>query len=238
MGNTKSTKVKELYYERKFDVIYQEFSDYIGVFRIISFDSFKNERFVQKTIDPFIYDVYSDINSFTKSLSTTNPNICDFFFIDFNQSNREIYDLIFEYGESIQNSKFEEKQLWGFIKNILNGLWFLEENNFHYPKLSKEFVIKTTDGNLKLVNPHCFSEYIKDILEIYLNPQNPISNRISYSKSRIRTNVEEFGFLILSLIDNYDIVELKNNHNYLISVLNIIFEKMNSKFYNLIVFKF
>ena len=234
MGNTKSTKLKELYSKNKIEVLQSENEKLVGSFKVIKVDSFKDELFILKVLDPRIYDQYSDINEFVKKLSQPCPAIADFFFINSNAQNKELYDLLFEYGPTIDTSSVGEKELWGFISQIVEALGFMEENQLHYPILAKKYVLKFAKDKIKLLNPYCFPDFIKEVLQIYLNPMNPISSRKKYHKLQISRNIKEFGILLVTLVANASEYQLKTDVAYTTKTIDSLGTKFSKNFIGLL----
>jgi len=230
MGNTKSTKLKDLYSKNKIEVLQSENEKLVGAFKVIKVDSFKDELFILKVLDPRIYDQYADINEFVKKLSQPCPAIADFFFINSNAQNKELYDLLFEYGPTIDTSAIGEKELWALIAQIVQALGFMEDNLLHYPIMAKKYVLNFGKDKIKLLNPYCFPDFIKEALQIYLNPMNPISSRKKYQKLQIARNIKEFGILLVTLVTNASEYQLKTDVAYTAKTVDSLGTKFSKNF--------
>lgn len=220
MGNTKSTRLKDLYTRGRVDVIQSENEKLVGSFKVLTVESFRDEIFILKVLDPRIYDQYADIPEFIKKLSQQSPNICDFYFINNNLQNKDLYDLLFEYGPVIDTSIQTERELWNFIVQIVDALCFLEENLLHYPVVAKKYVIKFSKDKIKLLNPYCFPDFIKEVIQIYLNPMNPMSSRRKYNKLQITRNIKEFGIMIITLLSSANEYQLKTDIAYVAKIID------------------
>jgi hypothetical protein len=240
MGNSKSHQLKEEYINKKFDILVKNKETVLGEHEIIKFRNFEKEFYIRKIINPQDYDRFADINEFVKNLSKTDKRICDFFFVEFNQKNTEMFDLIFEYGVPIETKFIDnEKELTILIKCVIKALFFLESNNMHYPLIHKNYIMnKSSKGYFKLTNPYCFKDYLKEVLEIYMNPLNNMKSKTEYCKKRILKNIKEFGKLLISLFNIFDEALLQSDDSYLFNCIEEIRKKNNSFLVKLILYIF
>ena len=236
MGNSKSTTLKELYGKQRCEVVQSESDKSIGAFKIIRFQGFRDELFILKILDPNIYDEYSDIPEFTKRLSQTCPAICEFYFIQVNAQNNELYDLLYEFGALLSECFTKEKHAWRFINQTLQGLLFMENTGLHYPLVSKRYIVRTDKKTTKLINPYCFPDFIKEVLQIYLNPQNPVSNRKNYAMGQIANNIKDFGILLCTAVANVSEYELRTDPMCVVQLLESLSRQFSPNYLNLIRF--
>ena len=222
MGNTKSQKLKENYIKGKFKVIDNQKDQLLNQYRILQFTGFSSETYIQKILNPSEYDEYADINEFIKKLSNTCKFICEFHFVEYNSQNQDLFDLIFEFGTFLKLPLVKEKYIWMLIDNVTDAMIFLEDNMLHYPFLHKNYIIQISNKSFKLLNPYCFPDYLKEVLQIYMNPMNPVSNRRIYSQTQIRRNIKEFGVMIITLIKSMSIQRLLKEPNYWKDALGLI----------------
>jgi hypothetical protein len=234
MGNTKSSKLKELFMKGHVEIIQSENEKLLGTFKVLRVESFKDEIFILKILDPRIYDQYSDITEFIKKLSQQHSSICDFYFINNNSHNVDLYDILFEYGPVMEPSIQREKEVWAFINQISEALFFLEENMLHYPILAKRYVIQISKDKVKLLNPHCFPDFIKEVLQIYLNPMNPMSNRRKYHTLQISRNIKEFGIMIITLLVQANEYQLKTDIAYVSKTIDMLANKYSKNLTSLL----
>ena len=80
----------------------------------------------------------------------------------------------------------------------------LESNKLHYPILQKKYILEKGHKNYILVSPFCFSQYIKDILDISYNHLVPVSKKNNFFKYMNQRNLHEFNMLVLSLVGDFD----------------------------------
>ena len=214
MGNTKSQKLKENYVKNKYKMLESRSDQLLGKYKVLRFSGFGNETYIQKILNPSEYDEYADINEFIKKLSNSSKHICEFHFVEYNTKNQELFDLIFEFGVFLNLPLKKEKYIWMLIDNVVEAMIFLEENMLHYPFLHKNYIIQRDTKEFKLINPYCFPDYLKEVLQIYMNPMNPVSNRKIYSQTQIRRNIKEFGVMIITIIKNLSIQKLLKEPNF------------------------
>ena len=214
MGNTKSQKLKENYIKGKYNVKESRKDQLLGLYSVLQFHGYDSDIYIQKVLNPAEYDEYADINEFIKKLSNSCKNICEFFFVEYNTQNQDLFDLVFEFGAPLSLPLKKEKYIWRLIEQLTDGLLFLEDNVLHYPFLHKNYIVQSGDKNFKLVNPYCFPDYLKEVLQIYMNPMNPVSNRKIYSKTQIKRNLREFAVLIITLIQSHSVQRLLKEPNY------------------------
>ena len=219
MGNTKSQKLKESYIKGKYNVKESRKDQLLGLYSILQFHGFETDLYIQKVLNPSEYDEYADINEFIKKLSNSCKNICEFFFVEYNTQNQDLFDLVFEFGGPLALPLKKEKYVWRLIEQLTEGLLFLEDNILHYPFLHKNYIVQTGDKSFKLVNPYCFPDYLKEVLQIYMNPMNPVSNRKIYSQTQIKRNLREFAVLIITLTQSHSVQRLLKEPNYWQEVL-------------------
>jgi hypothetical protein len=236
MGNSKSTALKELYGKQRCEILQAENDKRIGEFKVIGFQNFRDEIFILKVLDPSIYDEYADTNEFTHRLSQSCPAICDFHFIQVNSLNNELYDMIYEFGFPVKECLVKEKHLWRFVEQTLAGLLFMESAGLHYPVVSKRYIARIDKKTTKLMNPYCFPDFIKEVLQIYLNPQNPVSKRRNYAMSQIATNVSDFGILLCSMVAPVSEYELRTDPKYVFQFLETYGKQISPKYAKLIWF--
>lgn len=219
MGNTKSQKLKESYIKGKYNVKESRKDQLLGLFSVLQFYGYDNDMHIQKVLNPAEYDEYADINEFIKKLSNSCKNICEFYFVEYNTQNQDLFDLVFEFGSPMALPFESEKHIWSLIEQLTDGMLFLEDNVLHYPFLHKNYIVQTGDRSFKLVNPYCFPDYLKEVLQIYMNPMNPVSNRKIYSQTQIKRNIKEFAVLIITLIQSHSVQRLLREPSYWQEVL-------------------
>lgn len=233
MGNTKGKNLKEYFSRKQFLNLEVGHDNLLGTFTVMRVASPSQDLFLLKVLDPRIYDEYTDIQEAVRKLNQEHPQVSSFYFVEENQQNPEVYDLAFEYGEPLNTFIYEETQLWMFVEQIVEGMIFLESLGYHYPTLSKQYIIQTGRNNVKILNPYSFSDFMKEILQIYLNPQNPISNRRSYFMMQISRNIKELGVLIATLVSNCNEYQLKGDASYANKVIDAISNKFSKSLVSL-----
>lgn len=233
MGNSKGKQIKDFYSRLMYQNVEVGHDNLLGSFSVIKILGPNSEIFVLKVLDPRIYDEYTDIQEAVRKLNQEHPQISSFYFVQENKQNNEIYDLAFEYGEPMNTFVHEESILWLYIDQIIDGMIFLESQGYHYPTLSKQYIILTSKNNVKILNPYVFSDFMKEILQIYLNPQNPISNRRAYFLMQISRNIRELGIVVATLVSNCNEYQLKTDPAYVQKVIEAISSKFSK---NLVIF--
>jgi hypothetical protein len=68
---------------------------------------------------------------------------------------------------------------------------------------------------------------MKEILQIYLNPQNPMSNRRSYFMMQVARNIKELGVMVATLVSNCNEYQLKTDPGYANKVVDAISAKFS-----------
>ena len=122
-------------------------------------------------------------------------------FIEINQQNENLYDMVFEFGNYINTTLQNENLIWKFIEDTINALIFLENHSLHYPQLRKRYsVFIIASNSFKLLNPYCFKDFLTTCSDVYCNPDKTPMEIISHSQSNINRNVKEFGIMTLALI--------------------------------------
>ena len=223
MGNSKSHQLKEEYINKNFKLVLKNKDNSLGNYDILDFKQFNKEFYIRKIIDPQDYDRFADINEFVKNLSKTDKRICDFYFVEFNQKNSEMFDLIFEYGIPVDIKKIEsQKELLILIKSVIKAMEFLQNNNMHYPLIHKNFLMAKKKNYYKLINPYCFKDYLKDVLEIYMNPMNSMKLKNEFCEKQIKRNVNEFGKMLMTFLGKFDEKKIYNDKEYLKECLKTI----------------
>lgn len=209
MGNKTSEKLKEKYNNNKHQILFSSKDELIGLYSALVFpSSSKKLQCLQKILDPNQYDEYIEIQDFIKNLSDDHKNICEFYFVEHNRKNQDLFDMIFEYGSLIKSPLKKEKYYWIFLTQITEAMIFLEDKDMHYPILSKKYIVQKEKKNFKLVNPYCFPDFLKEVIQIYMNPQIPMSKKKNYCIIQIKRNIQELGLMTLSIILNCDEVRL------------------------------
>ena len=236
MGNTKSQKLKEQYIKGKYNVKESRKDQLLGLYSILQFHGYDVELYIQKVLNPAEYDEYADINEFIKKLSNSCKSICEFYFVEYNTQNQDLFDLVFEFGVPLTLPFKKEKYIWALIEQLTDGLLFLEENVLHYPFLHKNYIVQTSDKNFKLVNPYCFPDYLKEVLQIYMNPMNPVSNRKIYSQTQIKRNLREFAVLVITLIQSHSVQRLLKEPNYWQEVLGTMRGQISPELENFVAY--
>ena len=84
----------------------------------------------------------------------------------------------------------------------------------HYPLISKRFIIEKK-GKFKLFNPYCFKNYLKEVLQVYMNPLTSVTMKKKFCKEKIGNNIFEFGVSVLCLIGNYKEKRILKDPQYL-----------------------
>ncbi len=103
MGNSKSQYLKNQYVNNQFTVREQRYDINLGKMDILFFNKYPQDLFIRITINPKEYDEYLDINKFIEKLSRTNESVSNFFFVEYNKLNNDLFDLIFEGGNQVDN---------------------------------------------------------------------------------------------------------------------------------------
>lgn len=214
MGNRNTRDLKDEYISNKYTVKGTYNEQLLGQYSILQFHSNSSELYIRKEVDPNQYDQCTDITDLLKALRNSSPHLCSFVFVESNATNPDNYDLLFEYGNKLIIPLKNENIMWELIEQISNCILFLEHNNLHYPFVHKNHIIQIQDNKFKLINPHCFSAYLKEMLQIYLNPLCKMSNRKLYSETQIKRNIKELGVLIITVIKDHSVKRLLKEPNY------------------------
>lgn len=238
MGNNKAKIYRSDYLGGSFDQVIEHQDTNLGKYMIFKFHRDEKSNYFSKTMNPQEYDNYSsDVDEFAKKLLKNNPGICEFCFVEPNRFDPNLYDLVFEFGDCLNRYFTNEKVIWTFISHMLNGLLFLQNEGFHYPALRKKYTIYQSDKSaFKLLNPHCFSKYIENLIAIYLNSSIGMTEKRNFQNQNIIRNIKEFGIMILSLIKDVDeshffktptlikqtLVEFKRNRSYSDKLINFL----------------
>jgi len=53
--------------------------------------------------------------------------------------------MIFEFGNKITIKLQNEEIIWSYIRDILSGLKYLQQMNFHFPNLRKRYTVYVDD---------------------------------------------------------------------------------------------
>lgn len=221
MGNSKSKYYQEEYNKNSFKILSEGVDKLLGPYAIVVINAYPNEVFIRKSLNPAEYNDSIEVNHFVKKLLTTNPAVADFFFVTHKQDNN--FDLLFEFGPQMAVPFEKEKHVWVFIQTIIEALSFMEKCGMHYPMLSRRYILSPSRKIYKLINPYCFPDFIKEVLSIYMNPMNQISNRKAYSAQQLRRNIAETGILLLSCINpRCDEFQAKKDPNYASQCLNAV----------------
>lgn len=232
MGNSKGKQIKEQYARQMFQNLEVGHDNLLGSFSVIKVLNQNADVFLLKVLDPRVYDEYTDIQTAIQKLGQESVHISSFYFVQENQQNKEFYDLAFEYGDPLNTFIHEEGTIWAYVDQVIDGMIFLESQGFHYPILSKQYILQTNKNVIKILNPYAFSDFMKEILQIYLNPQNTISNRRSYFLMHINRNIRELGIMIATLVSNCNEFQLKTDQTYAVKVIEAISSKFSK---NLII---
>lgn len=227
MGNTQHVHLKEQFLRQQMTAAETAGDSLLGPFTAVRLPGPPPTTALVKTLDPRIYDEYTDIGEAVRKLKQDHPCVSAFLFVCENQRNPELYNLAFEYGEPLNTFVHEEPTIWSYLDQIVEAVIFLEGQGYHYPVLSKQFVLNTGRGAVKLLNPYAFTDFMKEILQIYLNPQNPMSSRRSYFMGQIGRNIRELGVLVATLVSNCSDVQLKTDPNYVVKVTEAIGAKFS-----------
>ena len=234
MGNTKGKKIREDYLRQNFQISEIKHDNLLGSYTLIQLFCEGTDPCVMiKVLDPRIYDEYTDIQEAIRKLNQEHPQISCFYFVEENRQNPEIYDVAFEFGESMNTFIYDEGHLWRYIEQVNEGMIYLESQGFHYPTISKQYLLLKKGNNIKLVNPYVFSDFMKEILQIYLNPQNPVSNRHSYFMMQISRIIKELGIMIATLVSNCNEYQLKTDQLYSNKVIDAVGAKFSKHLVNL-----
>jgi hypothetical protein len=222
MGNTRNSHFKEQYARNQVVNIEVNHDNLLGSFSVTRFQGPPALMALVKVLDPRVYDEYTDIAEAVRKLNQDHPQLTSFIFVSENKQNPELYNLAFEYGDPLNTFIYEEPVLWSYVEQVVEGMIFLEGQGYHYPTLSKQYVVQTGKGTVKLLNPYSFTDFMKEILQIYLNPQNPMSKRSGYFHMQISRNIRELGVMIATLVSNCNEYQLKTDANYVSKVIDAI----------------
>ena len=87
------------------------------------------------------------------------------------------------------------------------------------------------------MNPYSFKNYLKEVLQIYMNPMKNLKEKAEYSKMKNNQSINEFGVLITCLLGSFDSNEMLININYRNECLKKL-QDNKSEFYELVDFIF
>lgn len=92
---------------------------------------------------------------------------------------------------------------------MLIALLYLDSMTHHYPIIRKRYTVFNSQQNcFKLINPFCFSDYLRDSFKYYFNDDCSFEEKKKFQKKIINRNVKEFGIMILALIKNIEELEI------------------------------
>ena len=155
---------------------------------------------MQIYFNPNIYEQYFEVAKFLKTMAESPEHVCKFLFCE-NNSKQNSLDTVFEYGYSINKFKMNERQFWFYLNDLLDSLILLELQGFHFPEINKHSFIISND-KIKLINPFCYKDFLKDVLGIYMNPMKGVAARTAFRKNKIRENCKQFGIVFLAFLMN------------------------------------
>lgn len=234
MGNSRSNYFKDLFVRQQSQSLEVGSDNLLGSYNIIRLFSTPPTNGLLKVLDLRVYDEYTDITEAIRKLNQEHPQVSSLLFVSENKQNPELYNLAFEYGEPLNAYIYEEPTLWSYVEQIVEGLIFLESQGYHYPALSKQYVLVTGRGSVKLLCPYAFSDFMREILQIYLNPQNSMSNRKSHFLMNINRNIRELGITVATLVSNCNEYQLKTDPTYVNKVIDAIGGKFSKNLVTLI----
>lgn len=227
MGNSRSNYFKEQFVRKQFANVEAGNDNLLGSFNVIRFQGQVPTTSLVKVLDTRVYDEYTDVAEAIRKLKQEHPQMATILFVTENAQNPELYNVAFEYGDPLKTYISTEALLWSYLEQIVEGLIFLEGQGYHYPNVSKQYIIATAKNTVKLLNPYTFSNFMKEILQIYLNPQNPMSNRRAYFVDNIARNIKELGITLATLVSNCNEYQLKTDTAYVNKVINSIGAKFS-----------
>lgn len=202
MGNKLGQELREKYTRSDYQEVLSHTDFSLGKYRIIRFTPPQNTFCLTKTLDPCAYDQYaSDVDELTRKLMKAHNNICEFLFVEPNQEDLRIYDLVFEFGDFVNTGFQNERVIWTFVGDIVAALHFLQSEGFHYPALRKKYTVyHSATSAFKLLNPNCFPGHVEDAIGLYLNPERAVSEKKTALHQHLNRNVKELGVMVLALI--------------------------------------
>lgn len=227
MGNSRSNYFKDQFVRKQFANIETGNDNLLGSFNVIRFQGQVPTTSLVKVLDTRIYDEYTDVAEAIRKLKQEHPQMSVILFVTENAQNPELYNVAFEYGDPLKTYISTETLLWNYLEQIVEGLIFLEGQGYHYPNISKQYIIATAKNTVKLLNPYTFSDFMKEILQIYLNPQNQMSNRRAHFMNNILRNIKELGITLATLVSNCNEYQLKTDTAYVNKVINSIGAKFS-----------
>lgn len=218
MGNQRSQEIKALYLPDSI-IIRQNINDEsIGKFQTFTIAQLPGQLLLRKTFDPTSYSESTDIKRFVQKLCANSPLVCEFHFYE--EARDGVYELVFDYGVNLASKALPEQRIWDLLLKVTEIIAYFEHGGTHYGRIDPKFLLVSQRG-YRVVNPFCFPEYIKDMLQVYLNPMIPVSKKKEFSALRIDANITELGFTVLSLMDNrLNSKALASDPQYLSSVMN------------------
>ena len=169
----------------------------------IEFDKFCAEIALLQVLDPSEFDSFtSDTDEFTKLISLKHPAISEFLFVEPKVPEDGTYHLLFEFSPIQPTTPTKEREVWEFLLPLLTALIFLEDRGLHYPYLRKRYVFPSSStSGVKLLNPHCFPSFLRDLFKIYLNVITSQNEKKQYQTQQIQRNVKEFAIMILAFVE-------------------------------------
>jgi hypothetical protein len=207
MGNMISKRYQGYYLKNMFRVLKRDYEEKIKNYKVIKFNK-ENEVYMVTTLNPSLYNHYTDVELFKTKFSKTSAFLTNFLFVEMNKEKNDEFDFIFEFGEFFSELITDEQMLIQMLNNFLDTLISLESKNLHYPCLSSSYIIKNITGEFKLLNPLCFSNFLEDLTNIYINPQITESKKKVFSEKKLEENRFVFFQFALSLFSktNYKLL--------------------------------
>ena len=138
--------------------------------RVIQF-RFSSTRFLLKSLDTQNYNIDTNVNDFLQVIKKTHPHITSFLLISKSRVRRSIFNCLFDFNLTNLKESRKRKRIVSKAVGICEGLLFLEKLGLHYPRVGQEYLICTPKSEVKLINPFCFSGYLKAVLTTYFSPK-------------------------------------------------------------------
>lgn len=123
MGNQQTSVFKEKFLQRDYQLISTKKDEFVGIFSLLKFSK-ANSLFIQKLLNPDDYQKQADFEKIIENILQTNSYFSKFQFFERNQMNPKMFDLVFDYGESVQT--LEESEFWPAVRQVVQGMISLE----------------------------------------------------------------------------------------------------------------
>ena len=141
MGNQQGGGVRERFHRGGFAVREVRSDERVGHFALLQSEE-GAETLLQRIVNPEDYRRESAFDRVVEQVLQHCEGISRFLFLDRNKLNGKVYDLVFEYGDALEDRALSEEDFWFAVRRVVSALVFLETNGRHHPSLRKEYLLR------------------------------------------------------------------------------------------------